>query len=260
MQAVQRNKDGVTMFLRGLVPATALAAMVLSAFPLQAEITMSATYFTIAEGDQDMNHLAGGVINNEVLSAIGADGLPVLNTASPSPQPQDLTASGEITWWSPSLNSNVTQTGTGNITLPYANQNFFPPNGGGTNGDGSGFQAAVFATTLDVPTVAENISFSVGADDVAFVYLDGTLVCDLGGVHGDSPGTCTTGDTIGVGDHSLELFYADIENTQAALTFDVTTTDVTGSPTPEPGTMVLFGSGLAGLILVRSKLVRRKRA
>jgi hypothetical protein len=249
------------MFLRGLVPVAAVAAMVLSAFPLRAEITMSATYYTIAENDQDMNHLASGVLSNEVQSGLGADGLPILNTTtygctsscfdSNIPLPQDLTATGEITWWS-TLNSNVSLTGTGTITTPYENDSFYPPNGGGPN-DASGFQAAVFSTVLNVPTVAEAISFSVGADDVAFVYLDGSLVCSLGGVHGDSAGDCTTGNMIGVGDHTLELFYADIENTGAALTFDVTTSDITGSPTPEPGTMVLFGSGLAGLFLVRRK-------
>jgi hypothetical protein len=31
-------------------------------------ITMAATYYTIAEGDQDMNHLASGVFDNEVQS------------------------------------------------------------------------------------------------------------------------------------------------------------------------------------------------
>ena len=268
----QRNlKDKVRMFRRGLVPATAVAAMVLSAFPLRAEVvTMSAAYYTIAEGDQDMNHLASGVFSNEVQSGLGADGLPILNTSTygcvtncftNTPLPRDLTASGEITWWSQALNnggtagaSDVSLTSTGTITLPYSNLAFFPPDGSGSNGDRGGFQAAVFSTLLNVPTTPESIGFSVGADDVAFVYLDGTLVCDLGGVHGDNPGTCTS-DVIGVGNHSLELFYADIENTQAALTFNVTTADVSGSPTPEPGTMALFGSGLAGLFLVRRKRV-----
>jgi hypothetical protein len=76
-------------------------------------ITMSATYYTIAEGDQDMGHLAGGVFNNEVQNTLGTDGLPIMNTATygcssgcftNTPLPADLTASGEITSWSPSLN------------------------------------------------------------------------------------------------------------------------------------------------------------
>jgi hypothetical protein len=247
-----------------------VSIMAIAFAPLAARadtITMSATYYTIAKGDQDMGHLASGVFNNEVQNTLGIDGLPILNTATygctsncftNTPLPADLTGTGEITWWSPSLNkggagatSDVTQTSTGTITLPYANGSFYPPNGGGPN-DANGFQAAVFSTVLDVPS-AESISFNVGADDVAFVYLDGSIVCDLGGVHGDSPGSCTSG-TLDAGDHTLELFYADLEQTGAALTFGVTTEGISGAPpVPEPASLVLLGAGLAGLGAVRQR-------
>ncbi len=251
MKAVVQNFIApVAIALIALLPVAARAG----------DITMAVTYFTIGESDQDMGHLGGGSPDNEVQNTLGLDGLPILNTTAfgctsdcftDTPFPRDLTASGEITWWSPTLNnggagstSDVTETGTGIVTLPYSNGNFYPPNGGGPD-DGSGFQAAVFSTTLDVPS-EESISFNVGADDVAFVYLDGSIVCDLGGVHGDSAGTCTSA-TLGIGDHSLEVFYADLERTGAALTFGVNTSDVSGTATPEPSSLILFGSALAGL-------------
>jgi hypothetical protein len=100
-------------FLWNLIPPMAVAAM-LASFPARAGvITMAVTYYTIAENDQDMNHLATGVFDNEVQSELGPDGLPILNTAAygctsgcftDTPLPEDLTASGEITWWSPGLN------------------------------------------------------------------------------------------------------------------------------------------------------------
>ena len=242
-----------------------LAATAVASLPAAAgTVTMSVTYYTIAESDQDMKHLVDGVFNNEVQSRLGPDGLPVLNTAmfgcvsncfTAAPLPADVTASGEITWWSPSLNhggsggvSDVVQTGTGTITLPYQNLNFYPPNGTGMN-DASGFQAAVFSTTLVVPS-SESITFNVGADDAAFVYLDGNIVCQLGGVHDDSPGSCTSG-TLSPGNHTLELFYSDLDQSGAGLTFSITTAGISGDPTPAatpaPSSILLLLAGLSCL-------------
>jgi|GEM_PF-1444631 len=254
--------------LNTLMLSSAVATALFSAAASADPITMSATYYTIAENDQDMGHLASGVFNNEVQQTLGPNGLPVLNTTQfgctsncfgSSSAPQDVTANGQMTWWSPSLNkggtggtSDVTQTGTGTISLPYNNGNFYPTNGGGVN-DASGFQAAVFSTVLDVPT-AESISFNVGADDVAFVYLNNQIVCDLGGVHSDSPGTCTS-STLSAGNNTLEIFYADIEQTGAALTFSVQTEGITGAPpppaqAPEPANLALFGLGFIAMTYV----------
>jgi hypothetical protein len=257
---------------RKLIPPMAVAAMALAPFAAGAgAITMSVTYYTVAEADQDMRHLAQGTFTNEVQSILGPDGLPVLNTVTygcvsgcftNAPLPADLTASGEITWWSPSLNkggsggvSDVVQTGTGMITLPYNNLNFYPPNGTGLN-DASGFQSAVFFTVLNVPS-AETISFNIGADDAGFVYLDGKVVCQLGGVHANTPGICTS-TTLNAGSHTLQLFYSDLDVTDAELTFAVTTAGVTGSPappsvttTPVPPSILLTVAGLVciGLFL-----------
>ena len=88
-------------FRNRIAPMVA-AAMALA--PLAAgagTVTMSVTYYTIAETDQDMDHVAHGIFTNEVQSRLGPDGLPVLNTAAygclsgcftNTPLPADVTA------------------------------------------------------------------------------------------------------------------------------------------------------------------------
>ena len=251
-----------------LVGLSSLLAIALPAIQAQAG-ALTISYYTVGEGDKDANRLAGGVFNNEVQSQLGPDGLPVLNTAaygcttncvSGGGFPTDLTANGEITYWSPSLNmggsggtSDVTSTGSGTVVLPFnVPQNFFPPNGSGAS-DFNGFQAATLTGTLDLPA-AELVSFSIGADDMAFAYLDGQVVCDLGGVHSATAGTCVTPFTVAAGTHSLEVFFVDINNVQSGLSFDVTTADVVVGPSgpsvPEPSTLAVLASALAGLWLL----------
>lgn len=234
--------------------------------------SLTITYYTIGESDKDANHLAGGNFNNEVQDALGPNGLPVLNTAaygctqncfSSLGAPTDVLANGEITYWSPALNnggpsgtSDVVQTSTATVQLPFSvPYNFFPPDGTGPN-DYNGFQAAKLSGTLNIPT-DETISFSIGADDMAFAYLDGKVVCDLGGVHASSAGSCATNQPISAGAHQLDVFFVDINNVQSGLTFDVTTAGATTTPSvPEPASYALT---IAGLVLVRVA-ARKRRA
>ena len=245
--------------IRRWVAGVALAAL---AIGVSHASTLSATYFEISNSDPSYNTLCCGTYNNEVLNTLGPDGLPMLNPAYAGTKPNsaDLhnTLSGqEITWWSPTLNSNVKQTSTGLVALPINHtSNYYPPNGTGSS-DANGGLTAVFSGNLTVPTT-EQISFSIGADDSAFAYLDGNNVCDLGGVHGYSPGTCVSPFNISAGTHKLELFFVDMNQVQAGLYFDVATTGVTttggGTPTssvPEPSTLGLVGLCLIGLAASR---------
>ena len=239
-------------------------ALLAAATSVHAANSATITYYSIGETDKDANHLAGGAFSNEVQNQLGANGLPVLNTAaygcttncySPGGAPTDVLADGEITYWSPTLNnggagatSDVALTGTGTVSLPFSvPSNFFPPNGTGSS-DYNGFMAATISATLN-NSVAEQISFSIGADDMAFAYLDGTVVCDLGGVHAESAGACVTPFTIGAGAHQLEVFFVDINNSQSGLVFDVSTQGVTTTTpsVPEPASLAMFMAGLGWL-------------
>jgi hypothetical protein len=199
--------------------------------------SLSISYYTISTSDPDPGHLGSGTCSDYVTSALGTDGLPVLNTPLESTScgnsPADVNSSNEITWWSPMFNTNVTSTGSDTVSLLYSNPNFYPPNGTG-NCDGScggGYQAAILSGQLTV-TVPEGavVSFILSADDMEFVYLDGAYVCGLGGVHPATSTTCTTTSPISAGSHPLEVFYVDMATTGAVLDFNVTGPNIIITP------------------------------
>jgi hypothetical protein len=196
--------------------------------------SLGISYYTISTSDPDPGHLGSGICYDYVASALGPDG-PVLNASWDSACgdiPKDVNSSNEITWWSPMFNTNVTSTGSGTVSLPYSNPNFYPPNGTGPcdGSCGGGYQAAILSGQLTV-TVPEGavVSFILSADDMEFVYLDDVYVCGLGGVHPTASTSCTT-STISAGSHSLEVFYVDMAPTGAVLEFNVTAPNIVITP------------------------------
>jgi hypothetical protein len=199
--------------------------------------SLGISYFTISTSDPDPGNVGSGTCSDYVVSALGPDGLPVLNGSWDSacggiPKDVNPTDSGnEITWWSPLFNTHVTSTGPGTVLLPYSNADFYPPNGTGPC-DGNcvegygGYQAAILSGHLTAPEGGAIVSFTVTADDMAFVYLDGVYVCGIGGVHGATAATLPscTDSAISAGPHSLEVFYVDMATSQAELDFSITAT------------------------------------
>jgi hypothetical protein len=89
------------------------------------------------------------------------------------------------------------------------------------------------------------VSFSLAADDHAFLYVDGKLVLDDGGIKPIDAGITTTFSI--TGSHTLDLFFADVRVEKSGITFSCEGCADPTSTAPEPATLVLFGTTLVGI-------------
>jgi len=152
-------------------------------------------------------------------------------------------------------------------TYTYSNGAFFPIDGllYGNQGRSHNYHFTMHLEgqiAFSDPTAGADKNFTFTGDDDLWIFVDGKLVIDLGGVHAAATGSFTeeTLKTLGLSAgtlYDLDIFFAERHTSDS--TFAITTTlDVFQAPAvPVPGTVALLGLALLGWRLQEG---RRRRA
>ncbi len=233
----------------------AIAATVLTPAIAHAQLgSMTYQYFkvqNVAANHDFQGGIDGHIVTGLVNTALGPDGLPVVASPAYSGASGPITqvnGSNELLWWTPN-GSTILADGTGTIAVPFSgiSTGFYAT---GQSSNTNWFRTAIFQGFINVSSPT-NYNFSLGSDDDSWLFVDGVLVGDNGGVKGGSPTTFNTGN-LAAGNHTVSLFFADRHQVESGITFDPTF-QVTS--TPEPASLSLVATGLIGVF----GAVRRKR-
>ncbi len=239
----------------------ATAALLALTAPAFAAGTVSATYYTLTSNNPDVEN-GTGTTSGLIASMLGPDGLPVELTPGTF---HDVNSSNELLWWTPNdgpgsvpwVTAGTTYPYPGVVTLPFnITSDYFPNGPAGSDGGSVGFISTELKATFNAPS-GGTVTFNLGSDDNSWIFLNGKLVADNGGIHGFTSISFPVTEGLIDGVNSVVVFQADRQTTQSGLSFDA---DVTLNAIPEPPTWAMMGLGFAGLALAGRRVRRATRA
>lgn len=180
--------------------------------------TLNATYFVLPPNHPDVNHeIDDQIVTGLVAPHLGPDGWPVVTqTAKTGTQASgpitDVNSSGEILWWSTTSTKGVKLEKTITECLPIDNHSMYPD---GASGDDNGYLTAHYQGGFTVPSTG-TVGLNLGSDDDSWVFIDGQLMVDNGGVKPLATAPYKSAQ-LAPGNHVIDIFYADRHGTGAEL-------------------------------------------
>jgi fibro-slime domain-containing protein len=216
-----------------------LVMMSLLLITANAQAGLLGTYYNLSNQHPDMERWITGLDQGYVESALVGN-MPTLSAYG-------ATRVLQWDWWTDPYQVGQRIDSDIDLQANFANS-WFPVNTG-LPGDPQDF--AVKWTGQFYVAADLNYNYSMGSDDDSWLFIDKSLVLDLGGVHG------LTYDSYNVfltqGWHDIDIFFAERNVVQSGFQLNFFS-DLEPQPTvPEPGTLILLGLGLLSLGVVLFK-------